>query len=69
MFDDDERRFTVVRNDEEQYSIWPEGLAVPGGWTAVGVAGTKAECLTHIAGVWTDLRPASSRRAAGEPNR
>ena len=69
MFDDETRRFAVVRNDEDQYSIWPEDLDVPRGWSAVGVAGTKGECLTHIAGVWTDLRPASARRPAAEPAR
>jgi MbtH protein len=63
MFDDDERRYAVVCNDEEQYSIWPAELEVPGGWTATGPAGTKAECLAHIAEVWTDLRPASARRS------
>ncbi|HEX8304140.1 MAG TPA: MbtH family NRPS accessory protein [Jatrophihabitans sp.] len=69
MFDDeDQRRYAVVRNDEEQYSIWPETLDIPRGWIATGVAGTKSECLAHIAEVWTDLRPASARRAA-EPVR
>lgn len=65
MFDDEDRRFAVVRNAEEQYSIWPAEQTAPAGWTAVGFAGVKAECLAHIAEVWTDLRPASARRAAG----
>lgn len=70
MFDDeDQRRYAVVRNDEEQYSIWPQDLAVPAGWTPDGFAGVKAECLAHIAEVWTDLRPASARRAAAERGR
>jgi len=64
MFDDeDQRRYVVVRNDEEQYSIWPAELDIPAGWTATGPAGVKSECLAHIAEVWTDLRPASARRA------
>lgn len=61
--DDDQRTYTVVRNDEEQYSVWPTGRSVPPGWAEVGVTGTKAECLAHIRVVWTDLRPRSVREA------
>lgn len=63
--DDDDRQYCVVRNDEEQYSIWPADRASPAGWTAQGVAGTKAACLDHIERTWKDLRPLSLR--TGEP--
>jgi MbtH protein len=62
MFEDDSG-YVVVVNDEEQYSIWPEGRDVPAGWHPAGEAGTKAECLEHIDRVWTDMRPLSLRRA------
>ncbi|MFI6499005.1 MbtH family protein [Nonomuraea typhae] len=65
MFDDD-RHYEVVRNDEEQYSIWPEGRRIPDGWHAVGVRGGKDECLEHIREVWTDQRPRSLRLAMGD---
>lgn len=55
-------RYMVVRNDEEQYSIWPSGRAVPAGWHPAGVEGEKQVCLEHIERVWTDIRPASVRR-------
>jgi MbtH protein len=58
---DDTRRYLVVVNDEEQYSIWLDGTPVPAGWREVGVAGGRAECLAHIERVWTDPRPASLR--------
>ncbi|EPH45772.1 MbtH family NRPS accessory protein [Streptomyces aurantiacus] len=62
MFDDDDdREYTVVINDEEQYSIWPQGREVPAGWREVGVAGSKDTCLAHIKEVWTDMRPKSLR--------
>ncbi|AXK65459.1 MULTISPECIES: MbtH family NRPS accessory protein [Burkholderia] len=61
--DIDDLIHTVVINDEEQYSIWPTFRPVPAGWREVGVRGTKAECLAHIETVWTDMRPASLRRA------
>ena len=59
IFDSDEHHFDVVVNHEGQYSIWPEGMDLPAGWTTVGVRGPKAECLKHIESVWTDMRPRS----------
>jgi MbtH protein len=55
--------FLVVRNDEEQYSIWPTELEIPSGWTAIGVSGSREYCLDHIEAVWTDIRPLNLRRA------
>ncbi|WBB80950.1 MbtH family protein [Micromonospora sp. WMMD882] len=57
----DTRRYHVVVNDEEQYSIWPEEADVPAGWRPVGVTGDRATCLAHIEEVWTDMRPRSLR--------
>jgi MbtH protein len=62
MFDDD-RDYDVVRNHEDQYSIWPVGLDLPGGWQTAGFRGPKTSCLEHIKGVWTDMRPRSLRLA------
>jgi MbtH protein len=62
VFDRDDVAFTVVINHEEQYSIWPTFKDVPKGWTAVGVTGSKKECLDHIEQVWTDMRPLSLRK-------
>jgi MbtH protein len=56
-----ETRYMVVVNDEEQYSIWPAHREVPAGWWEVGVARSKQECLDHIETVWTDMRPKSLR--------
>lgn len=56
------RNCRVVRNDEEQYSIWPSGRILPPGWSATGFEGDEQACLDHVADVWTDLRPASVRR-------
>ena len=60
---EDDRRYAVVVNDEEQYSIWPADREIPAGWKAVGQAGTKTECLKYIEEVWTDMRPLSLREA------
>jgi MbtH protein len=56
-------RYLVVRNDEDQYSVWAADSAVPAGWHDEGFTGTKEECLAHIEQVWTDMRPRSLRLA------
>lgn len=63
MSDEDEgRRFTVVKNHEEQYSIWPQGRELPAGWADAGKSGTRAECLDYVERVWVDMRPLSLRQ-------
>lgn len=65
MFEDDtDRVYAVVRDPEEQYSIWPADRPVPPGWEPDGFRGVKAACLEHITAVWTDMRPLSLRRTA-----
>ena len=58
---EDNTRYIVVVNHEEQYSIWPEDREIPLGWKDAGKRGTKAECLAYIEEVWTDMRPLSLR--------
>ena len=58
--------YTVVVNDEEQYALWPSHKEIPPGWRDAGKRGPKPECLDYINKVWTDMRPASLRRAMGQ---
>jgi len=58
--------FEVVVNHEEQYSIWPADRELPAGWNKVGKQGRKAECLSYINEVWTDMRPLSLRKNMSE---
>ncbi|MEU4347651.1 MbtH family NRPS accessory protein [Streptomyces sp. NPDC023838] len=58
----DERRYRVVVNDEDQYSMWPLDLELPAGWLAEGFEGTRQECAARVDEVWTDMRPAGLRR-------
>lgn len=67
--DEDDRRYTVVINDEEQYSIWFADRELPAGWSGIGYEGDKKDCLAEIERVWTDMRPRSVREfheAAGK---
>ena len=59
--DEDTRRYLVVLNDEEQYSVWLADQPIPAGWHAEGTEGLLRECLDHIEIVWVDMRPRSVR--------
>jgi MbtH protein len=59
LFDDDEREFVVLRNQEQQYCLWPDQLGRPDGWTAVHGPVARAAALEYVERQWTDLRPAS----------
>lgn len=59
---EDSTIYTVVMNEEEEYSIWFEYRDIPLGWRSVGKTGTKQECLEYIKQVWTDMRPLSLRQ-------
>jgi MbtH protein len=55
--------FVVLRNDEDQYSLWPAAKPAPDGWTVSHPAASKADCLAHVESLWTDMRPRSLREA------
>jgi MbtH protein len=58
-FDDPDGRFVVLRNEENQHSLWPTFAQVPEGWTVVFPESTRQACLDYVEAHWTDLRPAS----------
>lgn len=53
--------YLVVRNHEDQYSIWRAGREIPAGWESVGDPAARSACLDRIGELWTDMRPASLR--------
>jgi MbtH protein len=67
--EDESAIYVVVVNHEEQYSIWPDYKEIPAGWRSAGKTGPRAECLTFINEVWTDMRPLSLRRQMEEAAR
>lgn len=58
-FDDENGRFAVLVNEEQQYSLWPTFKPIPAGWTAVVNEASRQECLAYIEEHWTDMRPKS----------
>ena len=59
----DDALYTVVVNEQGQYSIWPAERPLPAGWRAEGEPTAKADCLAYIERTWTDMRPHSIRTA------
>ena len=55
----DDAEFQVLVNDEGQYSLWPEAIAVPRGWTGAHGPAAKDACLAYVREHWTDPRPRS----------
>ncbi len=58
---DEDIRYQVLINDEEQYSLWPTDQDVPAGWHRTGTEGSKEDCVAYVDEVWTDMRPRSLR--------
>lgn len=67
-FDDQDGRFFVLVNDEDQHSLWPTFAEIPAGWTVAfgGADGSDREsALSFVEENWTDMRPRSLREYMG----
>ncbi len=64
-FEDDNGRFVVLVNDDEQHSIWPTFAEVPEGWTVAFGEHSRQDCLQYVEDTWVDMRPRSLREATG----
>ena len=68
-FDDEDGRFRVLVNDEDQHSLWPVFAEVPTGWRVVFGDGdqgsSREEAVRYVEEHWTDLRPRSLRERTG----
>ncbi|MBJ8340360.1 MULTISPECIES: MbtH family protein [Antrihabitans] len=62
-FDDEDGRFYVLVNDEDQHSIWPTFAEVPAGWRVVFGEESRPACVEYVEQNWTDMRPKSLREA------
>jgi MbtH protein len=58
-FEDENARYFVLVNDENQHSLWPASIDVPAGWTIVHGEQSRESCLEYVEANWTDIRPAS----------
>ena len=53
--------WSVVRDADDRYSVWPNDKTMPIGWTKEPISGTRDECLQKIKDIWVDPRPRSLR--------
>jgi MbtH protein len=58
-FEDADGVYSVLVNDENQHSLWPDFVDVPAGWRAVHGPASRQSCLDWIEAHWTDMRPRS----------
>lgn len=58
-FENDDARYFVLVNEENQHSLWPVFAEVPTGWTVAHGEDSRQACLDHINENWTDMRPKS----------
>jgi MbtH protein len=58
-FEDDDKQYLVLVNDEGQHSLWPTFVDVPDGWRVALPAGARAAALAYVEANWTDMRPRS----------
>ncbi|PNE43031.1 antibiotic synthesis protein MbtH [Streptomyces noursei] len=65
-FENEEGRYFVLCNDEEQHSLWPAFADIPEGWRVVYGEESRQACLEYVENNWTDMRPKSLIDAMGE---
>ncbi len=59
--------FRVIRNAEEQCSLWPAGQLIPAGWSSVHGPASREDCTQWVDTHWQDLRPRSLRDRMADP--
>lgn len=64
-FEDPNGTYVVLVNHEGQYSLWPDLVDVPAGWTVVHERDSRSACIEYIETHWTDMRPNSLIEAMG----
>jgi MbtH protein len=58
-FENDDARYLVLVNAENQHSLWPAFAEVPAGWTVVHGETDRQDALAYVNEHWTDMRPKS----------
>lgn len=56
-FDDPQQDCLVLRNPQQQYSLWPAFSALPAGWHAVYGPQPQPDCLSWLEQNWDNIRP------------
>jgi MbtH protein len=59
LLEEENGTYVALINDEGQYSLWPNFIEIPAGWTVDRGPGSRQACLDHINQHCTDMRPRS----------
>jgi MbtH protein len=54
LFENPTATYRVLVNTAGQYSLWPDFVAVPSGWSTTGPKGDREACIQWINEKWTD---------------
>ncbi len=55
-FDDEKHQFYVLKNANQQFSLWPEFSPIPAGWECQLGPVNKPACMAYIEANWHDIR-------------
>lgn len=56
-FDNPQGQFYILRNDQQQYSLWPAHCDLPAGWAVVCPPQSAEACNAWLAANWSTLTP------------
>lgn len=59
-FDNEKFAFNVLKNQQGEYSLWPESYAIPAGWNIQFGPETRAQCIQYVETHWHSINPFQS---------
>ncbi|WP_017608804.1 MbtH family protein [Nocardiopsis xinjiangensis] len=62
-FEEKNREYLALVNDEGQHSLWPGSIDVPPGWAVAHGPAGRQDCLSFIEEEWKDMRPLTLARS------
>lgn len=60
-FDNLQGQFYILRNEQQQYSLWPHHCALPQGWSVECPPQSLEACNARLAANWSTLTPPTMR--------
>jgi len=58
-FDEPQQRSLVPRNEQQQYSLWPNFCAIPAHWTVAFGPVARTECTEWLERHWQNIQSVS----------
>lgn len=56
-FDNDALSFHVLKNQQGEYSLWPQPHALPAGWEVQFGPDSRTACIAYVETHWTAINP------------